>query len=62
MGNSMFASFRDSEEYKEYYKEVMSNTLKDHQFTLVVFIERLRATLIEEQKQAKKSWYIEEEV
>ena len=54
MGNSMFASFRDSEEYKEHYKEVMNNTLKDHQFTLVVFIERLRATLIEEQKNERK--------
>ena len=54
MANSMFASFRDSEEYKQHYKEVMNNTLKDHQFTLVVFIERLRATLIEEQKQERE--------
>jgi hypothetical protein len=54
MGNSMFASFKSSEEYKEHYKEVMSNTLVGYQFQLMVFIERLRSTIIEEQKKERE--------
>ena len=48
MSNSMFAEFNSSDEYKEAYKSVMNNTIKDKQFELVVFIERLRATLMQE--------------
>ena len=50
MSNSMFAEFNSSDEYKEAYKSVMDNTIKDKQFELVVFIERLRTTLITERK------------
>ena len=46
----MFAEFNSQKEYQEAYKRVMDNTTKDSQFELVVFIERLRATLITERK------------
>lgn len=55
MSNSMFAEFNSSDEYKEAYKSVMNNTIKDKQFELVVFIERLRATLITERKSKWKN-------
>ena len=48
--NYMFAEFRSKEEYQEAYKSVMNNTLKDNQFELVVFIERLRSTMLTERK------------
>ena len=44
--NYMFAEFRSREEYKDAYKSVMNNTLKNNQFELVVFIERLRTTML----------------
>ena len=42
----MFAEFKSQEEYQDAYKSVMNNTLKDDQFELVVFIERLRSTML----------------
>ena len=44
--NYMFAEFRSREEYQDAYKSVMNNTLKNNQFELVVFIERLRTTML----------------
>lgn len=46
MSNYMFAEFKSQEEYQDAYKSVMNNTLKDDQFELVVFIERLRSTML----------------
>ena len=46
MSNYMFAEFKSQEEYQDAYKSVMNNTLKDDQFELVVFIERLRTTML----------------
>ena len=44
--NYMFAEFKSRKEYKDAYKSVLDNTLKDSQFELVVFIERLRTTML----------------
>ena len=44
--NYMFAEFKSQDEYQDAYKSVMNNTLKDDQFELVVFIERLRTTML----------------
>ena len=46
--NYLFAEFRNKEEYQEAYKSVMDNTLKDSQFELVIFVERLRTTMLTE--------------
>ena len=46
MKNYMFAEYKSKKEYQEAYKSVMNNTLKGSQFELVVFIERLRATML----------------
>ena len=54
MGNSMFASFKSSDEYQKYFKQVLTNTIKGNEFELIVFIERLRTTIIEEQKNERK--------
>ena len=48
MSNSMFAEFHSSEEYQDAYKRIMENTIKGSQFELVIFIERFRATLMQE--------------
>ena len=45
---SMFAEFHTSDEYQDAYKRVMDNTKKGNQFELVIFFERLRATLTQE--------------
>ena len=42
----MFAEFKSQEEYQNAYKSVMNNTTKDNQFELVIFIERLRTTML----------------
>ena len=42
----MFAEFHSQKEYQEAYKRVMDNTTKDSQFELVIFIERLRTTML----------------
>ena len=44
--NYMFAEFRSKKEYQDAYKSVMDNTLKDSQFELMIFIERLRTTML----------------
>ena len=46
--NYMFKEYESKEEYQEAYKSVMNNTLTDDQFELVVFIERLRTTMLTE--------------
>ena len=46
----MFAEFHSQKEYQDAYKSVMNNTIKDSQFELVVFIERLRTTMLTERK------------
>ena len=46
--NYMFAEYKSKDEYQEAYKSVMNNTLKGSQFELVVFIERLRTTMLTE--------------
>ena len=48
--NYMFKEFKSQDEYKDAYKSVMDNTLKDSQFELVIFIERLRTTMLVERK------------
>ena len=49
--NYMFAEFKSQDEYQDAYRSVMDNTLKDSQFELVIFIERLRTTMLTERKQ-----------
>ena len=44
--NYMFAEFRSKEEYQNAYESVMDNTIKGNQFELVIFIERLRTTML----------------
>ena len=46
--NYMFAEFHSKKEYQDAYKRVMDNTLKGNQFELVIFIERLRTTILTE--------------
>ena len=48
--NYLFPEFRSKEEYQDAYKSVMDNTLKNSQFQLVVFIERLRTTMLTERE------------
>ena len=48
--NYMFAEFKSQSEYQDAYRSVMNNTLKDDQFELVIFIERLRTTMLTERK------------
>ena len=54
MGNSMFASFKSSDEYQKYFKQVLTNTIKGNEMSLIIFIERLRTTIIEEQKNERE--------
>ena len=42
----MFAEFHSKKEYQEAYESVLNNTLKGSQFELVIFIERLRTTML----------------
>ena len=42
----MFAEFKSQEEYQNAYKSVMDNTITNSQFELVIFIERLRTTML----------------
>ena len=44
--NYMFAEFKSQEEYQDAYKSVMDNTTTNSQFELVIFIERLRTTML----------------
>ena len=42
----MFAEFHSQKEYQDAYKSVMDNTITNSQFELVIFIERLRTTML----------------
>ena len=42
----MFAEFHSQKEYQQSYESVMDNTFKDDRFELVIFIERLRTTML----------------
>ena len=44
----MFAEFHSQKEYQDAYKSVMDNTITNSQFELVIFIERLRTTILTE--------------
>ena len=46
----MFAEFHNAKEYRDAFKSVMDNTKKGKHVELVVFIERLRTTLMTEMK------------
>ena len=46
--NYLFAEFHSKDEYQEAYKSVMDKFPKKHQFELVVFIERVRSTMLTE--------------
>ena len=49
----MFAEFHSKEEYQNAYESVMDNTIKGNQFELVIFIERLRTTMLTETNDGK---------
>ena len=51
--NCMFAEFHSKEEYQNAYESVMDNTIKGNQFELVIFIERLRTTMLTETNDGK---------
>ena len=51
--NYMFAEFHSKKEYQEAYESVLNNTLKGSQFELVIFIERLRTTMLTETNDGK---------
>ena len=51
--NYMFAEFKDTNEYQNAYRSVMSKMPNNYQFELVVFIERLRSTMLTEQENKK---------
>ena len=44
--NYMFAEYKSKDEYQESYKSVMDKMPYQSQFELVVFIERLRTTML----------------
>ena len=44
--NYMFAEFHSKDEYQQGYESVLNNTKKGSQFELVIFIERLRTTML----------------
>ena len=46
--NYMFAEYKSKDEYQEAYESVMDKMPYQSQFELVVFIERLRTTMITE--------------
>ena len=46
MNNYMFAEFQSKDEYQQFYKSVMDKMPYADQFELVVFIERLRTTML----------------
>ena len=49
----MFAEFKDTNEYQNAYRSVMAKMPNNYQFELVVFIERLRSTMLTEQENKK---------
>ena len=46
----MFAEFRSKEEYQDAYESVLNNTKKGNQAELVIFIGRLRTTMLTERE------------
>jgi len=48
--NYMFAEFKSQEEYQDAYKSVTNKMPYADQFELVIFIERLRTTMLTERK------------
>ena len=44
--NYLFAGYRSKDEYQDAYKSVMDKMPYQDQFELVVFIERLRTTML----------------
>ena len=44
--NYMFADYKSKDEYQEAYESVMDKMPYQSQFELVVFIERLRTTML----------------
>ena len=46
MSNCLFAEYQSKDEYQQSYKSVMDKMPYDDQFELVVFIERLRTTML----------------
>ena len=44
--NYMFAEFHSKDEYQQAYESVLNNTKKHSQFELVIFVERLRTTML----------------
>ena len=44
--NCMFAEFHSKDEYQQAYESVLNNTKRNSQFELVIFIERLRTTML----------------
>ena len=44
--NYMFAEFHSKDEYQQAYESVLNNTKRNSQFELVIFIERLRTTML----------------
>ena len=50
MSNYMFAEYKSKDEYQEAYKSVMDKMPYVNQFELVVFIEKLRTTMLTERE------------
>ena len=56
MSNYMFAEYKSKDEYQEAYKSVMDKMPYQDQFQLVVFIERLRSTMLTEKEDNNASF------
>ena len=56
MSNYMFAEYKSKDEYQEAYKSVMDKMPYQDQFQLVVFIERLRTTMLTEKEDNNASF------
>ena len=56
MPNYMFAEYKSKDEYQEAYKSVMDKMPYQDQFQLVVFIERLRTTMLTEKEDNNASF------
>ena len=55
MSNYMFAEFKSKDEYQDSYKSVMDKMPYVDQFELVVFIERLRTTMLTENEKGNNN-------
>ena len=54
--NYMFAEYKSKDEYQEAYESVMDKMPYQDQFQLVVFIERLRTTMLTEKEDNNASF------